>query len=280
VTILARMPDASPATMDRSRFALTVAVGLAAGFLSGLFGIGGGILVVPGLVLVLKLSQRLAHGTSLGAIVPISVAGLIGYAVDHNVDWAAGGLIIVGAVVGAAIGARLLGRLPERTLRYAFALFLIATAIRLFINSSSPPGRGPIDVWLGLALVGLGLASGILAGLLGVGGGIIIVPVLVVAFGVPSVIAKGTSLLVIIPTAISGTFVNRRRRNVDLVVAAIVGLSGAAAAYGGAKLSANISAELSSILFGALLMVVAVRLLLVRDRSGDRGRAGATVTGS
>src|SRR5204862_483155 len=118
--------------------------------------------------------------------------------------------------------------------------------------------------------VAVGLAAGFLSGLFGIGGGggIVIVPVLVVAFGVPSVIAKGTSLLVIIPTAISGTFVNRRRGNVDLAVAAIVGLSGAAAAYGGAKLSAHISSELSSILFGALLMVVAVRLLLTRDRDG------------
>jgi uncharacterized protein len=271
-----------PATsMDRSRLALTVAIGLAAGFLSGLFGIGGGILVVPGLVLILRMSQRLAHGTSLGAIVPISVAGVIGYAIDGNVDWAAGGLLILGAVGGAAIGARLLGHLPDRILRYAFAAFLLATALRLFISTPSPAGRGALDVWLGLALVGLGLAAGILAGLLGVGGGIIIVPVLVVAFGIPSVVAKGTSLLVIIPTALSGTFVNRLRGNIDLTVAAIVGLSGAAAAYGGTKVSASISAELSSILFGALLVVVAIRLLLVRDRSGEAGRsAGGAITGS
>jgi uncharacterized membrane protein YfcA len=268
-------------TMDRSRFALTVAVGLVAGFLSGLFGIGGGILVVPGLVLVLHMTQRIAHGTSLGAIVPISVAGVIGYALDRNVDWAAGGLIILGAVGGAAIGARLLGHLPDRILRYAFAAFLLATALRLLISTPSPTGRGPLDIWLGLGLVGLGLASGILAGLLGVGGGIIIVPVLVVAFGMPSVLAKGTSLFVIIPTAISGTFVNRLRGNVDLTVAAVVGLAGAAAAFGGAKVSASISPELSSILFGALLVVMAVRMLLIRDRGGEAGEGtGVAITGS
>src|SRR5207302_5047937 len=136
-----------------------------AGFRSGVFGIGGGILVVPGLVMVMRMSQRLAHGTSLGAIVPISIAGVIGYALDHSVDWAAGGLIIVGAVGGAVVGARLLGRLRDRSLRYTFAAFLLATAIRLLVSTPSPAGRGPIDVWLALALVGVGVASGVLAGL-------------------------------------------------------------------------------------------------------------------
>ena len=66
-----------------------VVVGLAAGFLSGLFGVGGGVLMVPGLVLVLGMGQRLAHGTSLAAIVPIAVAGVAGYALAGEVDWLA-----------------------------------------------------------------------------------------------------------------------------------------------------------------------------------------------
>lgn len=237
-------------------------VGVLAGFLSGLFGVGGGILIVPGLVLLLKMNQRLAHGTSLGAIIPIAVAGVAGYAVDHDVDWAAGGLVILGAVVGAMLGARLMGRLPDRTLRLSFAAFLVATAVRLFISTPATTGRGPIDVWLGLALVAVGLASGTIAGLLGVGGGIIIIPALVVLFGVPGTVAKGTSLLVIIPTAISGSFVNRRNGNLDLAVAAAVGLFGAAAAFGGEQLSQALSERLSSILFAILLVAVAARLFL------------------
>ena len=62
-------------------------VGLLAGFLAGLFGVGGGILIVPGLVLAAHMTQRLAHGTSLAAVVPISVASLITYAAHDNVDW-------------------------------------------------------------------------------------------------------------------------------------------------------------------------------------------------
>jgi uncharacterized membrane protein YfcA len=253
---------------SRRRLVATVAVGLGAGFLSGLFGVGGGILIVPGLVLVLGMEQRLAHGTSLGAILPIAAAGVVGYALEGAVDWSAGGLIIIGAIGGAVVGARLLGRTPDRTLRLAFAAFLFATAVRLLVNTPAPSGRGPLSVWLGVGLVALGVVSGLLAGLLGVGGGVIIVPVLVVLFAVPDPVAKGTSLLVIIPTAMSGTVVNLRRRNIDVRVAAIVGLIGAGAAYGGSKLATNIGSHLSSVLFAALLLAVSVRLILTRpDRA-------------
>jgi uncharacterized membrane protein YfcA len=115
-------------------------------------------------------------------------------------------------------------------------------------------------VWLGLGLVAIGLVSGTVAGLLGVGGGIVVIPALVVLFSVPDAVAKGTSLLVIIPTAISGTFVNRRRGNVDFGTAGVVGVAGAAAAFGGSKLATHISAHLSSVLFAALLVAVAIRL--------------------
>jgi uncharacterized membrane protein YfcA len=262
---------------SRSTVVAAGAVGVVAGFLSGLFGVGGGILIVPGLVLLLKMGQRLAHGTSLGAILPIAVAGVAGYAMDHDVDWTAGLLIVAGAVVGAVIGARLLKRLSGQALRLAFAAFLLATAIRLFVSTPSPPGRGPIEVWLALGLVAIGLVSGTIAGLLGVGGGIVIVPALVVLFGVPGTVAKGTSLLVIIPTAVSGTVVNHRNGNVDLAVAAAMGFAGAGAALGGERLSQVLSEHLSAILFAILLVAVAARLFLTPAREGEPASA---VTGS
>ena len=103
--------------------------------------------------------------------------------------------------------------------------------------------------------------------LLGVGGGIVIIPVLVVLFSVPTAIAKGTSLLVIIPTAIAGTFVNRRRGNVDLRAAAIAGLVGAGAAFGGSKLATSIGSKLSTDLFALLLLAVTVQMLLFRRKT-------------
>ena len=116
-----------------------VIVGVLAGFLAGLFGVGGGILIVPGLVLATRMSQRLAHGTSLAAVVPISVASLATYAAHDNVDWPVAVWLAIGAVLGAVIGTRLLHVLPQRTLAILFMVALVASAVRLFI-ATTPTG--------------------------------------------------------------------------------------------------------------------------------------------
>jgi uncharacterized membrane protein YfcA len=243
-----------------------------AGFLSGIFGVGGGILIVPGLVLLMRMRQRLAHGTSLAAILPIAASGVLGYAFDDAVDWSAGGLIMIGAAAGAVIGTRALKSVPENALRLAFGVFLLGAAVRLLVSTPEATGRGPIGLLIALGLIGIGLASGTLAGLLGVGGGIVIIPALVVLFSVPDAVAKGTSLLVIIPTALAGTIQNLSLDNVDLAVAASVGLAGAGAAFGGSKLAVNMSPRLSTALFAGLLVVVAVRMLIARrDAKRDVG---------
>jgi uncharacterized protein len=245
------------------------AVGVLAGFLAGLFGVGGGILIVPGLVILMRMDQRRAHGTSLAAIVPISLAGVAGYALSHSVDWHAGALLIVGASAGAFLGTRALRIVPERWLRLLFAVFLILTAGRLFLPAPEVMGRGPIGLGSGAGLVCMGILSGALAGLLGVGGGIVIVPALVLLFSVPDPVAKGTSLLVIIPTGLVGTITNVRSRNVDLTVAAVVGLFGVASAFAGSQLAVVLSSRVSRVLFAILLIAVAARLL-VGIRSGER----------
>lgn len=88
------------------------------------------------------------------------------------------------------------------------------------------------------------------------------VPAMMMIFGIPPVIAKGTSLGVIIPTSVMGTWRNRTKKNVDFRAAAIVGVAGILAAIAGGTLSARMSDSLSNLLFAVLLTVVAIRLLL------------------
>jgi len=110
-------------------------------------------------------------------------------------------------------------------------------------------------------LAGVGLLAGVLAGLLGIGGGVIMVPVMTLAFGLPPVVAKGTSLAVIVPTAIVGTWRNARARNVDVRAAAIVGVAGSASAAVGGVVSARLPDTAANVLFGLLLLAISARML-------------------
>lgn len=237
-------------------------IGAAAGLLSGLFGVGGGIIIVPGLVLFGGMDQRRAHATSLAAIVPIALAAVVGYAVDDAVDWPAAGLVTAGAIAGTVAGTRFLRRIPQRSLRVIFALFMLASAAILPFEATSTKPLGELDLVAGGVLFAVGLLAGSLSGLLGVGGGIVIVPALILVLAEPQAIAKGTSLAVIVPTAIVGTLSNLRAHLADLRVAAAAGLGGVIAAYAASVLALRLDPVLSAVLFALLLVTMAARLLL------------------
>jgi uncharacterized membrane protein YfcA len=259
-----------------ARVVRVVSVGLVAGFLSGLFGVGGGILIVPALVLLLGFDQRLAHGTSLAAVLPIAISSLASYAIADEVDWAFGALLAVGAVAGAVIGTHILHRLPHDALAFAFAVLLAATAIRLLFDHSEGAGRGSLSPTDVLIVLIVGFITGVLAGLLGVGGGIFVVPAMVVGFGIPAAMAKGTSLFMIVPTSIMGTWRNRKKGNADLRVAVILGMAGVVSAFIGGKISVGMSEALSNVLFAILLLFVAARMMW--QVLADRRRAAAIAT--
>ena len=163
-------------------------------------------------MLILGFDQRLAAGTSLAAIVPTATVGVISYAVHGSVAWIPALILAVGAVVGAQIGTWLLPRLSLTVLRWAFVGFLAAVIVSLFLVIPSRDADLPLTVITVIGLLVLGVVTGTLAGLLGVGGGIIVVPALMILFGTSDLIAKGTSLLMMIPTAVSGTIGNIRRQ--------------------------------------------------------------------
>lgn len=248
--------------MDRSGWIVRAgAIGLAAGALSGLFGVGGGIVIVPGLVLLSRMDQRLAHGTSLAAILPIAASGAVGFATAGSVDWPVAAFLAGGGMIGAAVGTGVLQRAPEHALRIGFAVLLLITAGALFLRLGDDPGRGPLVAGLALGLVALGAGAGILAGLFGVGGGAVVVPALVLLYALPDAIAKGTSLLVIIPTAVVGTIRNVRFGNAELPMAALIGVIGAITAFVFARVAVRLDPAVSGLLFGGLLVSVAVQLL-------------------
>ncbi len=256
------MAESAPRPRN-TRFILTcIGVGLLAGLLSGLFGVGGGTVIVPLLVLILGFDQRLAAGTSLAAIVPTATVGVISYAVHGSVAWIPALILAVGAVVGAQIGTWLLPRVPLTVLRWSFVGFLSAVIVSLFLVIPSRDADLPLTALTIGGLIVLGVITGILAGLLGVGGGIIVVPVLMIVFGVSDLIAKGTSLLMMIPTAVSGTIGTIRRRNVDLVAAALIGGAACTTTALGAWIATIVDPLTGNMLFAAFLVVIAVQMSL------------------
>ena len=260
----------APARGPRAYIAF-IGIGLLAGLLSGLFGVGGGTVIVPLLVLLLHFDQRLAAGTSLAAIVPTASVGVISYATTGSVAWIPAIILAAGAVVGAQIGTRLLPRISQTALRWGFVGFLLVVIVSLFLVIPSRDAAFELTWLTGVALVAVGIGTGILAGLIGVGGGVIVVPVLMLAFGTSDLVAKGTSLLMMIPTAISGTVGNVRNRNVDLLAALLIGVSACTTTALGAWLATIVDATLGNMLFAAYLVVIAVQMAIKAIRGRARG---------
>jgi uncharacterized membrane protein YfcA len=129
----------APASAERTSPAVVgprlVAIGLVAGVVSGLLGVGGGVVMVPLLVLWAGYAQREAHATSLGAIIPISIAGVAAFGIAGRVHWVDAAALALGAVVGARVGAGFLARIDERVLKVVFGCFLVAAAVAMGVGA-------------------------------------------------------------------------------------------------------------------------------------------------
>ena len=114
---------------------LFLVIGLGAGVLSGLFGIGGGIVIVPALLYFARFQPHMATGTSLGALLlPVGALGAWQYWRAGNLEWRASMLIAAGLFIGAFFGARIAQDLPAPVLRKAFAVFLVVVAVQLWLK--------------------------------------------------------------------------------------------------------------------------------------------------
>jgi uncharacterized membrane protein YfcA len=256
-------------TRPRPALWVLLLIGLGGGVFSGVFGAGGGIILVPLLVTFARFDQRRAAATSLLAILPSTLAGSIIYLVNGEVDLVAAGVIAVGAVCGSFVGARLLLRLPVPALRWAFIALLVVVAVRI---AWVVPVRGePREFSAGVAVayLAIGLVMGLTSGLFGVGGGVVSVPLLVGLVGISDLIAKGTSLAVMVVTSTTGSLANRRSGLIDVRTSLIVGAAAACAAVGGAYLALALPPSVSSALFVGLLVLIAVQLTVRAVRTKD-----------
>ncbi|TMB95630.1 MAG: sulfite exporter TauE/SafE family protein [Chloroflexi bacterium] len=240
-----------------------------AGLASGLLGVGGGFLIVPLQTLWAGTDQHRATGTSLAAILPIAMVGAGTYYFASGAPQAdlplAASLVVGGAagVIGGALAAQ---KISERVLRGFVAILLFGVGLKdvrdaAFGAVAAAPTASPAalggEQYLLVGVCGLGI--GILSGLAGLGGGVFIVPLLVIGFGVPQRIAQGTSLIAILPTAAVGAIIHEANGEVDVRAAAAIAAAGVPAAIVGALLALVVPQRTLLALFGLFLLFAAVR---------------------
>jgi uncharacterized membrane protein YfcA len=237
---------------------LALPFGVAIGVLLGLVGGGGSILAVP--VLVYVLDQPVKEATTESLLV-VGAAALVG-AVDHarvgRLQTRTGLAFGAAGALGALAGTALNRAAADRALLIAFALLLLAAA-GMLLRDPEPSAGAPRHSLVRVAAVGVG--TGLLTGFLGVGGGFVIVPALVLLLGLPLSLAIGTSLLVIALTSATALAAHLTSGSIDWGIALVFAASAVAGVPAGRRLGDRIEPHRIAQLFGVLLVAVAVFLL-------------------
>lgn len=248
-------------------FVLLLILGLVAGVLSGLFGIGGGLLIVPALTLFMAFSAKTAVATSLAALLlPVGIFAVIEYHRKGLLDLRASMLIALGLVTTTLIGAQITLALPDTLFKQAYGIFVIIMGLRflgVFARgtsgqpvASADSNPEPLSVW---KLLVLGLISGVLSGMFGIGGGIVIVPALMTFFGVEQKRAVGTSLgALLLPVGLPGVLGYYAAGELNLGAAVPVAIGLAIGALGGARIAIGLDPKTMRRLYGIFLLLVGV----------------------
>ena len=244
-------------------------IGLAAGALGGLVGIGGGVVMTPLMTEILKFRQHEAHGTSLVAVVFTGLTGSIVYYIHGSVDIIVSILLASLALSTVRLGARYCNLLPEHLLKRYYGIFLLFVSILLFAKPYLPhvvDTNSPIWIRLGLLVI-TAVITGFVSGMMGVGGGTVMVPMMVLFIGINQVTAQGISLLSMTPVSALGAWTHWKMGNVrtriipGLAVGVLIG------AYSGGSFAHCLPENLLRAVFALVIIYTAIRYLKAKPAS-------------
>lgn len=271
---------------------LLLGMGGAVGLLSGMFGVGGGFLMTP-LLIFAGVPPAAAVGTGANLIVASSVSGALAHWRRGNVDLKMGGILLAGGLIGSGFGIwlftllRKLGHI-DVAISLAYVLFLgvigslmFAEGVRANLRQGKPGVRRRRlhpHYWVhGLPLkmrfhksrlyisallpLGLGVLVGVLAAVMGVGGGFIMVPAMIYLLGMPTMVVVGTSLFQIIFVTANVTFLQSvSNQNVDVVLALLLLISAVVGAQVGTRIASRLRGDQLRLLLATMVVLVAGRL--------------------
>lgn len=274
---------------------MLIAMGAGVGFLSGMFGVGGGFLMTP-LLIFYGIPPAVAVGSETAQITASSVSGALGHIRRKTVDFQMGGFLVAGGAVGSAIGVLLFraflktGQI-ETFISVSYVLFLGAIGALMLTESMRALFRSPEDkkrrarkrrspAWMaalpfpmrfrtsGLYIspippVLLGLTIGMLGAVMGIGGGFIMVPAMLYILNMPTNVVVGTSLFqIIFVTAITTLLHAALNQTVDIVLAMLLVLGGALGAQLGVRAGMKLKGEQLRALLALIVLGVCARLLI------------------
>lgn len=274
---------------------MLIAMGAGVGFLSGMFGVGGGFLMTP-LLIFYGIPPAVAVGSETAQITASSVSGALGHIRRRTVDFQMGGLLVAGGAAGSAIGVLLFreflktGQI-ETFISVSYVLFLGAIGALMLTESLRALFRSPEDkkrrarkrrspAWMvalpfpmrfrtsGLYIspippIALGFAIGVLGAVMGIGGGFIMVPAMLYILNMPTNVVVGTSLFqIIFVTAITTLLHAALNQTVDIVLAMLLVFGGALGAQLGVRAGMKLKGEQLRALLALIVLGVCARLLV------------------
>jgi uncharacterized membrane protein YfcA len=254
---------------------LSFGVGSIAGLAGSLAGMGGGFIMIPLMTspALLSITQHMAHGTSLFAVTTTGLAGGLSYAQEGNVDFYSAGAIAVSGMLTARFGAKFSNKLSQKELKKVLGAFMLFVApivpLKPYLMSSNETTPTSTSTSLEdsrVEIVGIsaciGLFSGFMAGLLGVGGGAVVVPALTLFTPMDHYTALGTSLTAMGLPALVGTMTHYKAGNVNMRIAPLLALGSLIGAYGGGMIGTNLDEDLMRKGFSGLMLTLGIRTLV------------------
>ena len=255
-------------------------LGFLIGTVASMVGVGGGVFIVPLLILIYDFSPSHAVGTSLATIVFTSLASTANYSRQKRIYYKAGLILALTTVPGAFLGAYLTSIIEERLLGLIFGFFIFFVALRMIFKLSFSGTKHsdtekstyntPVDSESSLfesknrvlSGVVLGFFAGLSSGLLGIGGGSLMVPIMVLAMGIPMHITVATSMFTMIFTSTSGVIEHFRLDHINIEYALLLVLGTIFGAQLGAYASKRVSGRNLCRIFGLVLIIVSIRIIL------------------
>ena len=252
---------------------LLVVFGFFIGIIASMTGVGGGIFIVPILTFFYAFVVNSATGTSLTSIIFTAIASTLNYAKQKRIYFKTGATLIITTAPGAYLGAWLATIMEERMLGLVFGVFLILVAIRMIISALRTKAQKQAQsvrtdtelLHSGKTIIigaGLSFFGGVASGLLGIGGGTLVVPILIVAMGMPIHYATATSMFTMIFTSISGVAKYVQADRINFPVALLLATGTIFGAQVGAYTSKKISGRNLGLIFGIMLVVAGINMIL------------------